>query len=403
MNKISVFNEIGKLEKVLLHRPSKELLNLTPDTLEELLFDDIPYLKVAAIEHDYFSEILRREGAEVVYLEDLMAEVIKDAKVKEDFIYQYIKEGNIKKEKMTRLIFDYLSSFKDEKDLILKTMEGIHTYDVDFEAGNSLLGLINAKAKMIIPPMPNLYFTRDPFAVIGNGVAINHMHSKTRRRETIYAEYIFKYHKDYKDVDQHYYDRYSEFSIEGGDILNLSESALAVGISERTEAMAVDILASNIFQDEKSPIDTILAIKIPNTRASMHLDTVFTQIDHDKFSIHPGIFNTLEVYELKKGERVKRCDDDLDKILAKVLKVPSVELIRCGGDDRIASEREQWNDGANTLCIRPGVIVVYERNYVTNELFKKRGIEVIEIPSSELSRGRGGPRCMSMPLVRAKI
>ena len=209
--------------------------------------------------------------------------------------------------------------------------------------------------------------------------------------------------KDYKDVDQHYYDRYSEFSIEGGDILNLSESALAVGISERTEAMAVDILASNIFQDEKSPIDTILAIKIPNTRASMHLDTVFTQIDHDKFSIHPGIFNTLEVYELKKGERVKRCDDDLDKILAKVLKVPSVELIRCGGDDRIASEREQWNDGANTLCIRPGVIVVYERNYVTNELFKKRGIEVIEIPSSELSRGRGGPRCMSMPLVRAKI
>ena len=254
---------------------------------------------------------------------------------------------------------------------------------------------------MVVAPMPNLYFTRDNFAMIGNGVSINRMYSVTRNRETIYGEYIFKYHPDFKDVPQ-YYSRYNTFHIEGGDILNINDHVLAVGISQRTEPDAIDALAHNIFNDETSPIDTILAFNIPNNRAMMHLDTVFTQIDTDKFTIHPGIMGPLTVFEITPegdGIKVKEMTGKLEDILEKYVGVP-VELIPCGGGDRIAAEREQWNDGSNTLCIAPGTVVVYERNDVTNKVLEEKGIKLVVIPSAELSRGRGGPRCMSMPIWR---
>ena len=199
-----------------------------------------------------------------------------------------------------------------------------------------------------------------------------------------------------------YYSRYSAFHIEGGDILNINDHVLAIGISQRTEPDAIDEIAHNIFNDKTSPVDTILAFNIPNSRAFMHLDTVFTQIDVDKFTIHPGIMGPLTVFEITPegaGIKVKEMNDTLENILEKYVGCP-VELIPCGGGDRIAAEREQWNDGSNTLCIAPGKIVVYERNDVTNALLKEKGINVIEIPSAELSRGRGGPRCMSMPIWR---
>ena len=254
---------------------------------------------------------------------------------------------------------------------------------------------------MVVAPMPNLYFTRDNFAMIGNGVSINRMYSVTRNRETIYGEYIFKHHPDFKDVPQ-YYSRYNTFHIEGGDILNLNEHVLAVGISQRTEPDAIDQLAKNIFESD-SPIDTILAFNIPNSRAFMHLDTVFTQIDVDKFTVHPGILGPLTVFEITSdgqgGIKVHEKTGTLESILEGYLGRP-VELIPCGGGDRIAAEREQWNDGSNTLAIAPGVVVVYERNDVTNKVLEERGVECIQIPSAELSRGRGGPRCMSMPIWR---
>ena len=185
--------------------------------------------------------------------------------------------------------------------------------------------------------------------------------------------------------------------------MNLNEKVLAIGISQRTQSDAIEKLANNIFNNENSTIETILAFDIPSTRAFMHLDTVFTQIDYDKFTIHPGILGPLVVYEITKGEHgfhVNKVETDLEHILEKHLGVEKVHLIKCGGEDRIASEREQWNDGSNTLCIAPGVVVVYQRNTTTNELLKQYGIKVLEIPSAELSRGRGGPRCMSMPLFR---
>ena len=403
MSGVNVKSEIKPLKKVLLHRPGKELLNLTPNTLEELLFDDIPFLKVAQEEHDAFAQALRDNGVEVFYLEDLMAEVLEaNPELREQFLKQWIEEAGIRTDRYQKIIFDYLQeNYPDAKDLVLKTMEGINLTELHTDKSNSLVDLVSESSKMVVKPMPNLYFTRDPFAMIGNGVSINRMYSETRNRETIYGEYIFKYHPMLKGAPE-YYSRYNTFHIEGGDILNINDKVLAIGISQRTEPDAIDAIAKNIFGDPTSPIETILAFNIPNSRAFMHLDTVFTQIDTDKFTIHPGIMGPLTVFEITaagEGIKVKEVNGTLESILETYVGHP-VELIPCGGGDRIAAEREQWNDGSNTLCIAPGKIVVYERNDVTNKVLRDKGLDLIIVPSAELSRGRGGPRCMSMPIER---
>ena len=404
MSGVNVKSEIKPLKKVLLHRPGKELLNLTPNTLEELLFDDIPFLKVAQEEHDAFAQALRDNGVEVFYLEDLMAEVLEaNPELREQFLKQWIEEAGIRTDRYQKIIFDYLQeNYPGAKDLVLKTMEGINLTELHTDKSNSLVDLVSESSKMVVKPMPNLYFTRDPFAMIGNGVSINRMYSQTRNRETIYGDYIFKYHPDFAGTPT-YYDRNDTFHIEGGDILNINEHVLAIGISQRTEPDAIDAIAHNVFNDETSTIDTILAFNIPSSRAFMHLDTVFTQIDYDKFTIHPGIMGPLTVFEITPdgngGTKIRERNEDLESILTEYVGQP-VKLIPCGGGDRIAAEREQWNDGSNTLCIAPGKIVVYERNDVTNKVLRDKGLDLIIVPSAELSRGRGGPRCMSMPIER---
>lgn len=406
MSGIRVTSEIGTLRKVLLHRPGRELLNLTPDTLERLLFDDIPYLKDAQDEHDKFAQALRDNDIEVVYLEDLMAEVIKDADLRKQFLNQFIEEGGIKTQREHDMVFNFLDSIKDEKELVLKTMEGVRTHELDHSGKKSLVEMAGEVQDLILDPLPNLYFTRDPFASIGKGVSLNRMYSVTRNRETIYADYIFKYHPEYKGNVPYYYDRTADFHIEGGDILNINAKTLAIGISQRTQAQAIEDIARNIFNVEGTEIETILAIDIPNSRAFMHLDTVFTQVDHDKFTIHPGILGPLQVFEITKGQdgdvNIVKIDTDLESILSKHVGRP-VTLIKCGGEDMMASEREQWNDGSNTLTIAPGVVVVYDRNEISNELLKSHGLKLIELRGAELVRGRGGPRCMSMPLIRDDI
>ena len=412
MNAINVKSEIAPLKKVLLHRPGNELLNLTPDSLTRLLFDDIPFLPDAQKEHDEFAHILRENGIEVVYLEDLMAEVLESSeKVEEQFIRQFIYEAGIKTPKYKTLVFEFLKSYKNKKELVLKTMEGIKILEISRakrEVEKSLVDLVSEESDFLADPMPNLYFTRDPFASAGSGVILNRMYSVTRCRETIYAEYIFNYHPDFS-VEK-YYDRYLPYHIEGGDVLNLNEHVLAVGISQRTEAGAIDQLAKNIFKNPNAQIDTILAFNIPSSRAFMHLDTVFTQIDYDKFTYHPGIMETLQVYEITEGDipesdedlNVKEVNGSLEEILEKYLG-RKITLIPCAGGEKTSSEREQWNDGTNTLCIAPGVVVVYNRNNITNNILREHGIKVFEMTSAELSRGRGGPRCMSMPLIREDL
>ena len=414
MNAINVRSAIGTLKKVLLHRPGNELLNLTPDTLTRLLFDDIPFLPEAQKEHDEFAGILRDNGIEVVYLEDLMAEVLQlSDEILEKFIRQFIYEAGIKTPKYKHLVYEYLRSFVNKKELVLKTMEGIKILEINRaarEIEKSLVDLVSEESDFLADPMPNLYFTRDPFASAGNGIILNRMYSVTRSRETIYAEFIFNYHPEYKGKVDKYYDRYLPYHIEGGDVLNLNEHILAVGISQRTEPGAIDQLAKNIFKNPNSSIDTILAFNIPSSRAFMHLDTVFTQIDYDKFTYHPGIMETLQVFEITEGDipesdedlNVKEIKGSLSEILERYLG-RKITLIPCAGGEKTSSEREQWNDGTNTLCIAPGVVVVYNRNNITNNILREAGIKVYEMTSAELSRGRGGPRCMSMPLVREDL
>ena len=404
---INVKSEIMPLKKVLLHRPGNELLNLTPDSLGRLLFDDIPYLKVAKEEHDEFARILRENGVEVVYLEDLMTEVLdQNPDLREKFIRQFVYEAGIKTPKYKDAVITFLMEFHDNKELVLKTMEGINVNELaamERDTEHSLVDKVTEDSKFLADPMPNLVFTRDPFASIENGISLNKMYSVTRNRETIYAEYIFNYHPDYKDTIK-YYDRYNPYHIEGGDILVLNEHTLAIGVSQRTQPESIEQIALNMFKDPDCKIDTILAFNIPNSRAFMHLDTVFTQIDYDKFTYHPGIMDTLQVFEIKEdvahGVKVEEINDSLENILEKYLN-KDITLIPCGGGDKIISEREQWNDGSNTLCIAPGVVIVYDRNNITNAVLRRYGIKVLEMHGSELSRGRGGPRCMSMPLVRS--
>ena len=403
---INVKSEIMPLKRVLLHRPGNELLNLTPDSLQRLLFDDIPYLQVAREEHDEFARILTMNGVEVVYLEDLMAEVLDlYPELKEKFVKQFVFEAGIKTPKYKNSVIKYLMDYSDNKELVLKTMEGININELtamERDMDHSLVDLVTEDSKFLADPMPNLVFTRDPFASIGNGISLNKMYAVTRNRETIYAEYIFEYHPEYKGTVK-YYDRYNPYHIEGGDILVLNDHVLAIGVSQRTLPESIEQLALNLFKDPECSFDTVLAFNIPNSRAFMHLDTVFTQIDYDKFTYHPGIMDTLQVFEIKEdvmeGVKVREINDSLENILEKYLK-RDITLIPCGGGDKIISEREQWNDGSNTLCIAPGVVVVYNRNNITNAVLRRYGIKVLEMRSSELSRGRGGPRCMSMPLYR---
>lgn len=405
MSGIHVYSEIKPLKRVLLHRPGDEFLNLTPNTLERLLFDDIPYLKKAQEEHDVFAGALRAEGVEVVYLVDLAAEALDThPKVREKFLKQFIKEGGVTSGVVFDLVFNYLNQFKDNRELIKKCITGIDSEDLEGYRPSSGFFATRDIGKMILDPLPNLYAPRDPFASIGDGVSIHRMYSVTRQRETIFAEYIFKYHPEYKDTPK-YYDRYNSYHIEGGDIQVLSDEVIAIGISERTEPDAINLLAKNIFSTKGNKFKYVLAFDIPDERSFMHLDTVMTRLDVDKFAVHSQVMHVTKVFEISKGKseeelNIVELNMPLDKLLEKYLHIDKVTLIKCGGGKRIPAEREQWSDGANLLTIRPGVAIAYDRNHVSNEVFRQAGIKIIEIPSSELSRGRGGPHCMSMALER---
>lgn len=405
---ICVRSEIGALEQVLLHRPGTELEQLVPGELERLLFDDIPYLRAARQEHDAFAALLRENGTRVMYLEELMVQTLSvGPQVRRRFLRQFIEEGGPLARHFQPALYEYLSAL-DDGELVRRTMTGVSMEEfLPADRRGALVSLTRGSHRFVLDPIPNLYFTRDPFACIGRGVSLNAMYSATRRRETIYGQYILKYHPDFAGQVPFYYRREDPFSIEGGDILNLSPRLLAVGMSQRTTPEAIEVLARNIFRDETALIRTILVLDIPDLRAFMHLDTVLTQVDRATFTVHPEILNGLRVYRVtsdgRDGLHVEECAGALEDILAEALEQPRVKLIRCGGGDRVASEREQWNDGSNTLCIAPGKVVVYDRNYVTNAILRDNGIQVLEMPSSELSRGRGGPRCMSMPLRRADV
>ncbi|MBQ8587059.1 MAG: arginine deiminase [Oscillospiraceae bacterium] len=402
---IRVSSEIRPLKKVLLHRPGSELEQLVPTQLDRLLFDDIPYLAGAQQEHDAFAQTLRNQGAEVAYLSELTAQTLSQSPaLRELFVSDFIHRSGCRAESYGEPLKELLLSISDVHTMVLKTMTGVRFDELNYRGGETLASLRGDRSHFILDPIPNLYFTRDPFASIGKGVSLHRMFSVTRNRETIYGEYILRYHPDFAQSVPLYYHPREPYSLEGGDILNLSEHTIAVGISQRTMPEAVERLAENIFREDSATVRRVLAFDIPNTRAFMHLDTVLTQVDTDKFVIHPNILDYLRIFELSPGKnhslQIRSLEAPAEQVLAEAVGVDQVKLLRCGGGDQIAAQREQWNDGSNTLCIRPGTVIAYDRNYVTNALLESEGLQVLKIPSGELSRGRGGPRCMSMPLIR---
>ena len=396
-------SEIGRLKRVLLHRPGAELENLMPEYLERLLFDDIPYLREAQREHDAFADCLRSQGVEVVYLTDLVVESLTSPEVRQDLLRQFLDESGVQDTRTRDSLESFLGAMPD-KEMVSAMMAGVRKSQLRARGGKlaDFLSAAEDDYPFAVDPMPNLYFTRDPFATIGTGVSIHRMHTATRNRETLFGKFIFEHHPLYRNAPR-WYDRGETSSLEGGDILVLSPQVLAVGISQRTREDSIDALAETILSESKT-FRKLLAFNIPKTRSFMHLDTVFTMVDRNKFTVHPNILGQITVFVMELDEnrrmQIRQEDGRLEDILKEHLNLDRVTLIPCGQGSEIDAAREQWSDGSNTLAIAPGEVVVYSRNYVTNRSLEEAGIKIRTIPSAELSRGRGGPRCMSMPLWR---
>ena len=397
---IRVKSEVGKLRRVLLHRPGQELENLMPQYLSRQLFEDIPYLVHAREEHDQFAATLRESGVEVCYLLDLVAEAVVEPDVKAQLVEDFILEIGLSVRGMEQQVREYLLALPVPQ-MLASMVRGVRKSDLGNQMPVHLVDYIDDAYPFFVDPMPNLYFTRDPFFMVAGGVCVSSMANAVRARETLFGQYLFTHHPRYKNTPM-LHARTDPFSIEGGDVLVLSPEVVAIGISQRTDPHAVEALAQRLICEETG-ILRVLAIDIPKTRSYMHLDTVMTMVDVDKFTIHPSILPAVRTFSLTKRNGALVIEPQkrkLAEVLADALKVDRVTMIHCGGASAIDAAREQWNDGTNTLAVAPGEVIAFSRNYVTNSILRDNGVIVHEIPSAELSRGRGGPRCMSMPLWR---
>ena len=396
-NKINVYSEIGTLKKVLVHTPGQEIDYLTPQRLDELLFSAILDPIRAREEHQKFIEILKSEGVEVVQLSELTAEAYNAASVeaKEAFINKWLDESiPALSDANRKVVYNYLKGMeKDTVKMIRKMMAGILAREVNVESS----------VELIVDPMPNLYFTRDPFASVGNGITLHHMFRPTRRRETIFADLIFSQHPDYKTTPK-YYDRSMNYSIEGGDVFIYNEKTLVVGVSERTEKDAIQTLAESIKNNSEVKFETIYAINVPKMSNLMHLDTWLTMLDYDKFLYSPNMMGVLKIWKIDlKASKIEwhEINEPLTDFLSSVIGKEATLIPVAGeGATQIDIDVETNFDATNYLVIKPGVVVGYDRNRKTNEALTKAGIKVHSWNGDQLSLGMGSARCMSMPLYR---
>ncbi len=405
---VSVTSEVGALQAVLLHRPGRELESLTPQYLDSMLFEDIPFLEMMKEEHDRFAQVLVDQGSTVFYVESLLEEVFSNSQLRQEAIEYLVSSSPLFSPSLREIIKEFLNK-KTAKELVSHCIGGVLKSDIDeYVTHKTLSYYIRDAFPYYISPLPNLYFTRDPATTVGGGISVNLMKTESRRRENWLVSQIFNHHPQFAQTRIHQ-DYTTESSIEGGDILILNSSTIIIGSSARTDVWAIESFAKRMLKpiaEGGEGFVELLVVQIPFTRAYMHLDTVFTMVDRDKFCIFPGIEPSLRVFRLTLGKKELlhiHQEKNLKAALKKSLHNSPVELIKSGGNDVIASAREQWNDSTNTLAVAPGTIITYKRNVVSNETLHNHGITVIPIGGSELVRGRGGPRCMSMPLVRASI
>ncbi|SDP93018.1 arginine deiminase [Actinopolyspora xinjiangensis] len=388
-------SEVGPLRTVLLHRPGGELKRLTPRNNDQLLFDAIPWVDRAEQEHDAFAAVLREQGVEVLLLDELLTEALRDPRARTAALHSGVDERRLGAE-VADTLRSYLSSV-DEKTLTGILIAGMTFEELPAAEGQSLVRRMHQPHDFAIDPLPNLLFTRDSSVWIDDRVAVTSLAMPARIRESALTDLVYAYHPRFA-WSARAYGAHSA-PVEGGDVLLLAPGVVAVGVGERTTPAGAESLARSLFADGLA--HTVLAVPITQTRASMHLDTVCTMVDRDAVLMYPAIRDHLTAYVLRPaggGIKVSGPEPFL-RAAAEAMELDRLRVIDTGLDP-VTAEREQWEDGNNTLAVAPGTLVAYERNVETNARLEDAGIEVLRISGSELGSGRGGPRCMSSPIVR---
>ncbi|MFC6886883.1 MULTISPECIES: arginine deiminase [Actinomadura] len=388
-----VTSEVGRLRTVLLHRPGAELKRLTPRNSDQLLFDAIPWVGRAQEEHDAFAEALRERGVEVLYVTELLQDALEYEETRDEAIAEIVADPRLG-DQLGRVVEGYLRD-QDPEHLAHTLIAGLAHEEL--KAGHGLVYRLMDRLDFIIDPLPGLLFTRDSSAWIGGRVAVASLAMPARRRESTLAGLIYAHHPRFSGVRPVYGP--SLESVEGGDVLLLSPGVLAVGTGERTTPAGVERLARQVF--EANLAHTVLAVPIAQERATMHLDTVCTMVDVDTVVMYPPVAHSLTAYTVTaaNGDLAVSEPRPFLKAAADAMGLDHLKVIDTGLDP-VTAEREQWDDGNNTLAVAPRLAVAYERNIETNAQLEAAGIEVIRISGSELGTGRGGPRCMSCPILR---
>ncbi|EWC62860.1 Arginine deiminase [Actinokineospora spheciospongiae] len=390
-----VDSEVGPLRTVLLHRPGTELKRLTPRNNDQLLFDSIPWVDRAQDEHDRFAEVLTGRGVEVVLLADALVAALADERAHAAAATTAVDRRRLGNE-LGDALAAHLSTV-DAKGLADVLMGGMTFEELPHAEGASLVRRMHHPHDFVVDPLPNLLFTRDSSVWIGDRVAIASLAMPARARETALLDLIYAYHPRFRAAGRAYGAHYAP--VEGGDVLLLAPGVLAIGVGERTTPAGAESLARSAFRDGLA--HTVLAVPIAQDRATMHLDTVCTMVDRDAVVMYPAIRDTLQAYTLRPESDGVVVDGPAPflEAAAAAMSIDRLRVIHTGLDP-VTAEREQWDDGNNTLAVAPGVVVAYERNVETNARLEDAGIEVLRISGSELGTGRGGPRCMSCPITR---